>query len=98
AEEGSGLRDTATLHRIDPEAVKKEVTSAGYKFEGASAVLRNNDDPHTAKVFDPAIRGPTDQSIFRFRKPRRGAAGRGHRPRPRSTSRAPPDRAGPHHP
>src|SRR5438445_6231275 len=31
------------------------------KFEGASAVLRNNDDPHTAKVFDPAIRGHTDQ-------------------------------------
>jgi predicted methyltransferase len=70
AEKGSGFRDTSTLHRIDPEAVKKEVTSAGFKFEGASPVLRNSDDPHTAKVFDPAIRGHTDQFIFRFRKPR----------------------------
>src|ERR1051326_6150186 len=29
AEKGSGLRDTDTLHRIDPAAVKAEVTAAG---------------------------------------------------------------------
>ena len=27
-------------------------------------------DPHTALVFDPAIRGKTDQFVYRFRKPR----------------------------
>jgi predicted methyltransferase len=70
AEKGSGFRDTSTLHRIDPEAVKKEVTSAGFKFEAESGVLRNNDDPRTAKVFDPGIRGHTDQFIFKFRKPK----------------------------
>ncbi|HEY0768358.1 MAG TPA: hypothetical protein VGD47_10410 [Steroidobacteraceae bacterium] len=70
AEAGSGFRDTSTLHRIDPEAVKKEVISAGFKFEGESDVLRNKDDPHTAKVFDPAIRGHTDQFILKFRKPK----------------------------
>lgn len=70
AEKGSGFRDTSTLHRIDPEAVKKEVVSAGFKLEAASSLLRNKDDPHTAKVFDPAMRGHTDQFIFKFRKPK----------------------------
>jgi predicted methyltransferase len=40
-------------------------------FEGESTVLRNPDDPHTAMVFDPGIRGKTDQFIYRFRKPAR---------------------------
>jgi len=69
AEKGSGFRDTNTLHRIDPEAVKKEVESAGFKFVAQSEVLRNPNDPHTAKVFDPTIRGKTDQFILKFRKP-----------------------------
>jgi predicted methyltransferase len=65
----SGFRDTATLHRIDPQAVKKEVVSAGFRYEGKSDILQNSADPHSAKVFDPAIRGDTDQFIFKFRKP-----------------------------
>jgi predicted methyltransferase len=73
AEPGSGFRDTSTLHRIDPEAVKKEVMSVGFKFDGESNILRNPNDPHTAKVFDPGIRGHTDQFIFKFRKPKAGA-------------------------
>jgi predicted methyltransferase len=70
AEAGSGLRDTDTLHRIDEAAVKKEVEAAGFKLVAESNVLRNPADPHTAKVFDPAIRGRTDQFILKFRKPR----------------------------
>jgi len=70
AQAGSGFRDTSTLHRIDPEAVKKEVMSAGFRFEARSDILSNQDDPHTAKVFDPAIRGHTDQFIFKFLKPK----------------------------
>ena len=70
AEKGSGFRDTSTLHRIDPQAAKKEVMSAGFKLEAESNLLRNKDDPHSAKVFDPGIRGHTDQFIFKFRKPR----------------------------
>ena len=66
---GSGFRDTSTLHRIDPEAVKQEVLSAGFKFEAESDVLHNAADDHTLKVFDPAIRGKTDQFILKFRKP-----------------------------
>ena len=70
AEKGSGFRDTSTLHRIDPEAVKKEVVAAGFKYEGQSEVLRNPNDPHTAKVFDSSIQGKTDQFILKFRKPK----------------------------
>lgn len=66
---GSGLRDTETLHRIDPEALRTEVTAAGFVLEAQSDVLRNPEDAHTLKVFDPAIRHRTDQIVYRFRKP-----------------------------
>ncbi len=71
ASPGSGLRDTNTLHRIDPEAVKKEVTAAGFEFAGETDVLKNAADPHTANVFDKSIRGKTDQFVLKFRKPSR---------------------------
>lgn len=69
AEPGSGLRDTETLHRIDPASIRAEVTAAGFRFEGESAVLRNPDDSHRLRVFDPAIRHRTDQIVLKFRKP-----------------------------
>ena len=71
AEAGSGTRDTKTLHRIDPEAVKREVLAAGFTFVGSSNLLHHANDAHTLKVFDPAIRGKTDQFILKFRKPRK---------------------------
>jgi predicted methyltransferase len=69
AEAGSGGRDTKTLHRIDPEAVKQEVLAAGFIFVGSSDLLRQPGDSRSQKVFDPAIRGKTDQFILKFRKP-----------------------------
>ena len=69
AEAGSGTRDTKTLHRIDPEAVKQEVLAAGFVFVGSSNLLQQAGDNHTLKVFDPTIRGKTDQFILKFRKP-----------------------------
>jgi predicted methyltransferase len=69
AQAGSGLRDTETLHRIDPATVKKEVLATGFIFEGEDNVLRNPSDPRTKNVFDPSIRGKTDQFIYKFRKP-----------------------------
>lgn len=71
AEAGSEARDTSTLHRIDEAAVKKEVTAAGFEFAGSSKLLANAADPRTAKVFDPSIRGKTDQFILKFRKPKK---------------------------
>ena len=69
APDGSGMQDTDTLHRIDPAIVKQQVEAAGFVFDGESDALRNPADKHTLKVFDKAIRGHTDQFIFRFRKP-----------------------------
>ena len=70
AEAGSGLRDTDTLHRIDPATVKQQVTAAGFEYVGESGVLRNPNDAHKVKVFDKSIRGHTDQFAYKFRKPR----------------------------
>jgi predicted methyltransferase len=69
AEPGSGTRDTGTLHRIDVEAVKKEVLAAGFVLAGGSELLHQPGDSHAVKVFDPSIRGKTDQFILKFRKP-----------------------------
>ena len=71
AEAGSGLRDTDTLHRIDPAIVKQQVIGAGFVFEGESTVLRNPADDLKKLVFDKAIRGHTDQFIYKFRKPQK---------------------------
>jgi predicted methyltransferase len=68
---GSGGRDTSTLHRIDPETVKAEVLAAGFVLAGRSKVLENPQDAHTVAVFDPSIRGKTDQFILKFTKPRK---------------------------
>jgi predicted methyltransferase len=65
---GFALPDT--LHRIDPAAAKREIEAAGFRFTGELPVLRNPADPHTANVFDPAIRGKTDQFVYRFEKPK----------------------------
>lgn len=66
---GSGLANTDTLHRIDPALVKKQVLAAGFQWVGSSNALANPKDDHTLKVFDPAIRGYTDQFVYKFRKP-----------------------------
>jgi len=63
----SGARDTDTLHRIDPEQVKKEVIAAGFEYIGESKVLRSNDDPHTAKAHE--MHDKTDRFLLKFRRP-----------------------------
>jgi predicted methyltransferase len=69
AKPGSALEATETLHRIDPQAVISEVTAAGFVLDGRSDLLANPADPHDSRVFDPSIRGHTDQFLLRFRKP-----------------------------
>jgi predicted methyltransferase len=69
AEPGSGLRDTETLHRIDPLQLRREIEGAGFIFDAESIVLRNPRDDHRLPVFDPSVRGQTDQVVYRFRKP-----------------------------
>jgi len=74
AQPGSKIRDTETLHRIDPEVIIAAVRAAGFVLEAQSDLLRNAHDSHELIVFDPAIRGRTDQVLLKFRKPRAVAA------------------------
>jgi predicted methyltransferase len=70
AKDGSGLDAPDKLHRIDEAVVKQEVESAGFKLVGESNLLRNPADDRTLLVFNPAIRGHTDQFLLKFQKPR----------------------------
>jgi len=56
-------------HRIDPELVKQEVTSAGFVFVAGSDLLHNPEDTHDAKVFE--LKGRSDKFLLKFRKPGR---------------------------
>jgi predicted methyltransferase len=71
AEAGSGMRDTQKLHRIDPAVIKQEVTAAGFELVEESKLLAHPGDDHTLMVFAPGLRGLTDQTIFKFRKPKK---------------------------
>jgi predicted methyltransferase len=68
---GRGMSDTESLHRIDRAIVVRQVTAAGFRLVGESNVLRNPADPHNIAVFNPKIRGHTDQFALKFRKPGR---------------------------
>src|SRR5215469_13663638 len=74
AQPGSNVRDTESLHRIDPEVIIRTVTDAGFVLEEQSDLLRNAADNHELPVFDPSIRGHTDQVMLKFRKPREDVA------------------------
>jgi predicted methyltransferase len=67
---GSGISATDTLHRIDPARVKEDVLAAGFKLDAESSILANASDDHTKNVFDPSVRGHTDQFLYRFKKPK----------------------------
>lgn len=70
AKAGSGVEATETLHRIDPARVKSDVLAAGFKLDGQSSILANSADDLTKNVFDPSVRGHTDQFLLRFKKPK----------------------------
>jgi predicted methyltransferase len=70
AKAGSDIGVADSLHRIDPAIVRKELEAAGFVFDGELDTWRNPADPMTANVFDPAIRGKTDQFAYRFKKPK----------------------------
>jgi predicted methyltransferase len=67
---GSGIGATEALHRIDPARVKMDVLAAGFILDAESSILANPRDDHAKSVFDPSVRGHTDQFLYRFKKPR----------------------------
>lgn len=69
AEDFSGWRDTATLHRIDEATIIQEVTAAGFDLVASSNILANPDDDPSTNMRDASIRGVTDRAVLVFRKP-----------------------------
>jgi predicted methyltransferase len=68
---GSGTRDSGTLHRIDPDVVKKEAMEAGFKLAGDYKVLGNPGDDHTKRVPGPGnIGDKSDKFYLKFQKPK----------------------------
>lgn len=57
-----------SLHRIDPEIIKRDFEAAGLTFESEANFLRNPQDDHTKPVFDDSIKGKTDRVVYRFTK------------------------------
>ena len=57
-----------SLHRIDPDLIKRDFEAAGLTFESEANFLRNPQDDHTKPVFDDAIKGKTDRVVMRFTK------------------------------
>lgn len=58
------------MHRINRDVVVREVTAAGFKLAAEGKFLRRPGDDHTKPIFDPSIRGHTDQYVLKFVKPR----------------------------
>ncbi len=66
---GDPIEVADRLHRIDPAVVRRDFEKAGFEFDGSIDVLKHPEDDHSKLVFDEAIRGKTDQFVYRFRKP-----------------------------
>ncbi len=66
---GSPPETGGTLHRIDPELIKRDMRAAGFVFDGQSDMLRNPKDDYARTVFDESVRDRTDKVVMRFRKP-----------------------------
>jgi len=69
AEDGSGWRDAASIHRMGVDTIKEEVLAAGFELAADSDLLANPADDRKAMVFAAGTRGTTDQAFFIFRKP-----------------------------
>ncbi len=68
AADGSGNSLTHDLHRVDEEFTKQDIERNGFQLVETSDVLRNPDDPRTAKPFDPSIYRKTDRFVMLFEK------------------------------
>ena len=66
---GSGFESTGKLHRVDEEAVKKEVEAAGFVLDAESKLLRRDNDTHTLPSGSETQRDKADEFMLRFKRP-----------------------------
>jgi predicted methyltransferase len=67
AKEGAGTTVGKTLHRIEQNALEKEVLAAGFKLIAAGEFLRHPEDTREEKIFGSKV--PVDEFVLKFRKP-----------------------------
>ena len=67
---GTTVDQITVLHRVEKAQVIREVTAAGFKLVGEGKFLNRPADDHNKTIFDPAIRGRTDQYALKFVKPK----------------------------
>ena len=62
--------NNAQLHRVPKQIAIDAAKKAGFVVEAESDLLAHAADDHTKVVFDPSLRGKTDQFLLRLRKPK----------------------------
>jgi len=61
--------EITVMHRIPRAQVIAEVTAVGFRLVDEGKFLNRPADDHSKPIFDPAIRGHTDQYALKFVKP-----------------------------
>ena len=64
---GTGISESATLHRVEEAFVRAEVESAGFRLLESASFLRNPNDPRDKETPDPAQ--PKDEFVLKFIRP-----------------------------
>lgn len=72
---GAPASSGGDTHRIDPQIVRDMATEAGFVLVSESELFDNPDDDLDVNVFDPSVRGKTDQFLMKFAKPAAAAPG-----------------------
>jgi predicted methyltransferase len=67
---GNDGADNTQLHRMPKHFLIEDAKAAGFVVEAESDLLAHPADDHTKNVFDPTLRGKTDQFVVRLRKPK----------------------------
>lgn len=67
---GNDGANNAQLHRIPKHFLIDDAKAAGFVVEAESDLLAHAADDHTKVVFDPTLRGKTDQFVVRLRRPK----------------------------
>jgi predicted methyltransferase len=64
---GTGISESATLHRVEETLVRREVEAAGFRLAAEGMFLRNPADPRDRQEPDPPQ--PKDEFVLKFVKP-----------------------------
>jgi len=64
---GTGISESATLHRVEEALVRREAEAAGFRLAAAGDFLRNPADPRDRETPEP--QQPKDEFVLKFVKP-----------------------------